>query len=446
MANSKISALTSAATVVGTEVLPIVQSSATVKATVANLTPGLDTITAAKGGTGQTSFAVGDLLYANTTTTIAKLADVATGNALISGGVGVAPSYGKIGLTTHVSGTLPTANGGTNLTSFTANGVVYASSTSALATGSTLVFDGTNLGVGVSPTYKLDLYGASGILARFKSSGSYASVIADNSSTTGGGYFSARQNGTQYSIFGLDGAIQGNTSTDTAIFADGTGSSIKLYTNGSSTSTARLSSSVNGIFTVGNQSNVSGLGTDYGTIGAWGSSGGGLRIYRGTGAGASIGTIYADASSMAIQAQENVPMTFNTNATERMRIAETGFLALGSSTASTSHLIKATNTTNNGVIFTGANSVLNDGTLSVTIANATMLMVADNNVGTGALFFCGYASATITLISDPSSGFATSITAGRICCTKSANSSTVTITNKTGGTKSITFSKVSTSD
>jgi hypothetical protein len=96
------------------------------------------------GGTGQTSYAVGDLLYANTTTTLAKLADVATGNALISGGIGVAPSYGKIGLTTHVSGTLPVANGGTNLTSFTANGIMYASSTSALATGSALTFDGTN--------------------------------------------------------------------------------------------------------------------------------------------------------------------------------------------------------------------------------------------------------------------------------------------------------------
>jgi hypothetical protein len=43
-------------------------------------------------------------------------------------------------LTTGVTGTLPTANGGTNLTSFTANGVVYASSSSALTTGSALTF------------------------------------------------------------------------------------------------------------------------------------------------------------------------------------------------------------------------------------------------------------------------------------------------------------------
>jgi len=48
------------------------------------------------------------------------------------------------------AGVLPTANGGTGLTSFTANGVVYASSTSALATGTALVFDGTNFGVGTA--------------------------------------------------------------------------------------------------------------------------------------------------------------------------------------------------------------------------------------------------------------------------------------------------------
>jgi hypothetical protein len=149
MANSKISALTSATTVAGTEVLPIVQSSATVKVSVANLTPGLGTITAAKGGTGQTSYAVGDLLYADTTTTLAKLADVATGNALISGGVSTAPSYGKIGLTTHVSGTLPVANGGTNASSasITAFNNITGYSASG-ATGTTT----TNLVFSTSPS------------------------------------------------------------------------------------------------------------------------------------------------------------------------------------------------------------------------------------------------------------------------------------------------------
>lgn len=88
------------------------------------------TLNAANGGTGFASYTVGDLLYANTTTTFAKLADVATGNALISGGVGTAPSWGKIGLTTHVSGTLPIANGGTNATATpTAGAVAYGTGT-----------------------------------------------------------------------------------------------------------------------------------------------------------------------------------------------------------------------------------------------------------------------------------------------------------------------------
>lgn len=70
-------------------------------------------LSVADGGTGIVSYSVGDLLYANGATTLAKLSDVAVGNALISGGVGTAPSWGKIGLTTHVSGVLPIANGGT---------------------------------------------------------------------------------------------------------------------------------------------------------------------------------------------------------------------------------------------------------------------------------------------------------------------------------------------
>jgi hypothetical protein len=105
---------------------------------------GWKVVPATAGGTGQTSYAVGDLLYANTTTTLAKLPDVATGNALISGGVGVAPSWGKIGLTTHVSGVLPVANGGTNASaaSITAfNNITGYSASGATGTTSTnLVF------------------------------------------------------------------------------------------------------------------------------------------------------------------------------------------------------------------------------------------------------------------------------------------------------------------
>jgi hypothetical protein len=111
------------------------------------------TIAAAYGGTGQSSYAVGDLLYADTTTSLAKLADIVSGNALLSGGVGTAPAWGKIGLTTHISGTLAIANGGTgatdaatarsNLGAGTGNGSVTSVAAGSYLTGGTITTTGT---------------------------------------------------------------------------------------------------------------------------------------------------------------------------------------------------------------------------------------------------------------------------------------------------------------
>lgn len=98
-------------------------------------------LSAGQGGTGQTSYTVGDILYADTSSTLAKLSDVATGNALISGGVGSAPSWGKIGLTTHVSGTLPIANGGTGQTAKTA---AFDALSPTTTKGDLIASDGTN--------------------------------------------------------------------------------------------------------------------------------------------------------------------------------------------------------------------------------------------------------------------------------------------------------------
>jgi hypothetical protein len=123
---------------------------------------GWKVVPATAGGTGQTSYAVGDILYADTTTSLAKLADVATGNALISGGVGVAPAWGKIGLTTHVSGTLPVANGGTGTaTAFTAGSVVFAGASGVYSQNNANFFwDNTNIRLGLNnsaPTATLEI-------------------------------------------------------------------------------------------------------------------------------------------------------------------------------------------------------------------------------------------------------------------------------------------------
>ena len=122
-----------------------------------SLTAGVSgTLPAANGGTGNSSYTTGDILYASGTTTLSKLADVATGNALISGGVGVAPLYGKIGLTTHVSGTLPVTSGGTGLTSATQGDIVYASAAntySLLAKNTTATRYLSNTGTSNNPAW-----------------------------------------------------------------------------------------------------------------------------------------------------------------------------------------------------------------------------------------------------------------------------------------------------
>lgn len=101
--------------------------------TITNGTWNGSTIGTAYGGTNITSYTTGDILYASATNTLSKLAAGSTGNVLLAGST---PSWGKVGLTTHVSGTLAVGNGGTGATTLT--GVVIGNGTSAFtATSST---------------------------------------------------------------------------------------------------------------------------------------------------------------------------------------------------------------------------------------------------------------------------------------------------------------------
>jgi hypothetical protein len=93
-------------------------------------------IAANKGGTGITAYTVGDILFASGAAALSALAAAATGNALISGGAGTAPSWGKVGLTTHVSGTLAVGNGGTGATTLT--GYVKGNGASAFTASATI--------------------------------------------------------------------------------------------------------------------------------------------------------------------------------------------------------------------------------------------------------------------------------------------------------------------
>ena len=111
------------------------------------------TTPATAGGTGQTSYAVGDLLYASTTTALSKLAAGTATHVLTSNGPGTAPSWQVSGggvtsfqtslsgltpstATTGVvtlAGTLGATSGGTGFSTYAAGDIVYASATNTLS-------------------------------------------------------------------------------------------------------------------------------------------------------------------------------------------------------------------------------------------------------------------------------------------------------------------------
>lgn len=89
--------------------------------TVSGITLSLSAITGtfitavANGGTGLSSFATGDIIYASGASTLSKL-NIGAANRVLLSGTGVTPSWGQVNLTTHVTNTLPVANGGTGYT------------------------------------------------------------------------------------------------------------------------------------------------------------------------------------------------------------------------------------------------------------------------------------------------------------------------------------------
>jgi hypothetical protein len=181
------------------------------------------TIGAGFGGTGLSSYTVGDVLFANGTTSLSRLAGVATGNALISGGVGTAPLYGKIGLTTHVSGTLPIGNGGTGQT--TAGAAINALLPSQTSqSGRYLTTDGTNpswanvpapnngtLTLGVSGT---GLSGSASFTAD-QAGNSTFTVTSNATNANTGGTIVARDASGNFSAGTITAALSGNATTAT---------------------------------------------------------------------------------------------------------------------------------------------------------------------------------------------------------------------------------------
>lgn len=84
---------------------------------------GSGTLAVARGGTGLATYAIGDLVYASGATTLSKLAAVAAGSVLVSGGVTTAPAWSA---NLSISGYVAAPNGEFLDTVRTANGDLVA--------------------------------------------------------------------------------------------------------------------------------------------------------------------------------------------------------------------------------------------------------------------------------------------------------------------------------
>ena len=121
-------------------------SSTAFNALTADLATGLSTAITKDGQTTTTAripFALGI-----NSTLVTDATNTTSGSIITAGGVGIAKAL-YVGTTANVAG-VATLTSNPVLSAGTANGVAYLNGSKVLTTGSALVFDGTNLGVGTS--------------------------------------------------------------------------------------------------------------------------------------------------------------------------------------------------------------------------------------------------------------------------------------------------------
>jgi hypothetical protein len=241
------------------------------------------TLVAASGGTGQSSYTIGDLLYASSSTALSKLADVATGSVLISGGVGAAPSY-SASPTLTTSLTTPLLIGGTTASSSltlqstsgvgTSDSIAFKVGSNGATTAMTINTSG-NVGIGTtSPSAQLNVSGSSSTdMFRITQTGTGNSFVVEDSTNPDTTPFVIDASG-RLNIGSLNWYASGGITPSQQFNGTGQGASLALNAWQTGTNTAaRLSFNRGDSATVGDFTDVVDSGDQLGVVSFSGADG-----------------------------------------------------------------------------------------------------------------------------------------------------------------------------
>ena len=241
------------------------------------------TVGAAYGGTGQSSYTVGDLLYASGTTALSKLAAVASGSCLISQGTGTAPVWG----------------------SCTSGGGIGGSGTS----GQVTYFNGSN---SVTSEAGFTYNAGTDTLAAVNLQGAGSSITALNAGNISSGTLSVARGGTGAGTFTQYGVLYGNGTGAFQVTAVGTTGQCLVGNTGAAPSWTSCSGAGGGVTTVG--------AIDGGTYSANGASIASQTIYLQSASATQVGLVTLGSQAFAGAKTFNDNVTIGNATSDRLTV------------------------------------------------------------------------------------------------------------------------------